>query len=487
MRLFSIPWRIRTHSSIVLLQPVLTVLLLMSAAVSTQRIQAQTPTVVMNDQDIIQPVTRRIGLNIGSINYYDNGQVLKNLIGSINPGFEPLIDSQIWVVQTAGTTTTFQDPDQYDGQPANYWAGGTFSVVASQSGGAEQGCTGAIVSNTGPNYPEAGRTTYTNPVFTTSACPGPYSVGDIVILSKTTSPTPETWWEASEGGPWASITGGGKLLSDTTDLCATCGSQALELNATTAGSTAGILSYFDTAPDVDIFVLMNGAYQISFWAKSASGSPTLAVTAERQSAGGFNCGNQTQALTATWTLYTLQCSASETAKTTTPGNAYVSVIASGGAAYLDNLSFQKTGTNTTNTTVFRDEVFTTLQNFYNLQSGGDHAILRDWLGQNGENYDNWTAPSYAHKPTSSGGGYFVGPGGSGVVQLSIADYLNLCKALGVEPSLEVPVTISTQDASSLIEFLAGPVSSAGGARRAALGETEPWTSSFDTILLSFCN
>jgi alpha-L-arabinofuranosidase len=99
----------------------------------------------------------------------------------------------------------------------------------------------------------------------------------------------------------------------------------------------------------------------------------------------------------------------------------------------------------------------------------------------------WTAPNYARLPTTSGGGYFLQPGGSGVVQLSLEDYLNLCKALNAEPYFEVPVNITTTDASSLIDFLAGPSTSVGGQRRAALGQTAPWTSVFSQIHLSFCN
>ena len=56
-----------------------------------------------------------------------------------------------------------------------------------------------------------------------------------------------------------------------------------------------------------------------------------------------------------------------------------------------------------------------------------------------------------------------------------------------EPYFEVPVSIADQDAKSLIEFLAGPTSSPEGARRAALGQSEPWTDVFDKIHLSYCN
>jgi hypothetical protein len=477
--------QISYRSSFSMKYVVWTVVMLVITAFCTGQLSAQTPTVTLDDQSILQASTKRVGLNIGSINYWDNGQLLKNLIGPINPGFEPLIDQQIWALSTAGTTTGFTDPDKWDGEPANYWAGGTFTIVASQSAGAELNCTGLIASNTGPNSPT---NTQTNPTFTMAkACAAPFSAGDIVILSKSFTTTPETWWESSKGGMWAAVSGGGKLTSDNTDLCATCGLQSLDMDATAAGSNATIVSYFDTAPSFDLFVLMNGTYQISFWAKAAVGSPTLQIAAQRLSTGGFDCGTKTQPLTNAWAQYTVSCSASETATTTKPGNAQVSFEVTNGAAYLDNVSFQKTNTDPTNTSVFRDEVFNVLKNYYNVQSGGNSGMLRDWLGQNGETYANWTAADTAHQPTASGGSYMVGPGGSGQLQLSLEDYLNLCKALHAEPYFEVPVTISEKDAASLIEFLSGPSSSVGGTRRAALGQTEPWTEVFDQIHLSYCN
>ena len=197
-------------------------------------------TLSLNDGSIVQGSTNRIGVNIGAIDYWGNGQILKNLIGSTNPGFEPLQNRQIWVLTTAGTATTFTIPDQYDGVPPNYLAGGTFTVVESQSGGAELGCTGTIASNTGPNYPLVGQTTYTSPEITVSTpCSAAFSVGDTVVLNKATFPTPESWWESgSRGGMAGTVTGGAKLLSDTTDLCATCGTQSLNMNATVIGSSS---------------------------------------------------------------------------------------------------------------------------------------------------------------------------------------------------------------------------------------------------------
>jgi hypothetical protein len=449
---------------------------------------AQAQTLSLNDGSIVRSDTNRIGVNIGAIDYWDNGQILKNLIGSSNPGFEPLLAQQIWVVDTAGTTTTFTIQDAYDGVPPNYWTGGTFTVIESESGGAELGCTGTIASNTGPNYPVAGVTTWVSPVVTVAtACGAPFSVGDIVLLKKSISPTPETWWESGGlGGTSGTASGGAQLLSDTTDLCATCGTQALNMNASTAGSKASAAWYFDSESADNIFILMNGTYQLSFWAKQASGAPVLTASASRGTPGGFNCGSYTPKLTTAWAQYTWTCTAAESAAIT-PAAAQVALQVTGGSVYLDNVSFHKTGTDSSNTTVLRDEVIQTLQNYYGPSIGNNPGMFRYWVNQNAESMSNWTQPDYAHAPTSGGTGYFVGPGGAGSVSLSLEDYLVICQHLNAEPYLEVPVTFTTADAGNLIEFLGSPSSTTYGKRRAALGQSDPWTSVFSNIHLSFCN
>jgi len=466
-----------------------TLVILASCFLVIVTVSAFGQTLSLNDGSIVQSSTNRIGVNIGSLDYYDNGQILKNLIGSSNPGFEPLQQQQIWTLTAAGTATTFTVPDRYDGVPPNYLTGGTFTVIESQSGGAELGCTGSIASNTGPNYPLVGQSTYTAPSITVSTpCNASFGVGDIVVMSKSTFPTPESWWESgSRGGVAGTVTGGAQLLSDTTDLCATCGTQSLNMNASAVGSTATAASYFDSENSDNNFVLLNGTYQLSFWAKAASGTPALTASASRLSSGGFNCGSFTPKLTSAWTQYTSNCTASETAAKTALGPGQVSFIATGGSVYLDNISFEKISANPGNTTVLRDEVIQTLQNFYGPSIGSNPGMFRYWVNQNAETMSNWTEPDYARAPTGWGTGYFVGPGGSGSVVLSLEDYLVICQLLNAEPYLEVPVTFSTADAANLIEFLASPSGTTYGARRAALGQSEPWTSVFSQIHLSFCN
>src|ERR1700755_1445348 len=129
----------------------LTILLLLSSACLGQ-------TVTPNESVTVQPSSKVIrgGLNLGDTAWYGNGNILKNIIGSNNPHMEPLEDQRIWAIDNAGTATTFISPVDFDNYPANYFQGATFYIIFSQNGGAQQGCSSTIASNTGPNWPGGG-------------------------------------------------------------------------------------------------------------------------------------------------------------------------------------------------------------------------------------------------------------------------------------------------------------------------------------------
>ncbi len=514
-------------------------------------------TVTLNDSSVVVTSPLRTGINIGSMNYYDNGQILKNLVGAVNPGMEEGTSAQIYALQQNGTTTTFFDYDQYDNVPVNYWAGATFNLVESIIPGPQLGCSTTIASNwgsipvtsisntggittvitgfnpitagfaTGDSIYIAGNSnsayntyqTYTvstvsssgytyaqsgspgsgtggttgtikNQQFTlSSACAGSTTIGDQVVYSKTVSPTPESAWESGEGGVFSPSLTSATLTSDTTDLCTNCGNQALAV--TTTAGTAEFYEYFDVSPAVDYFVLLNGTYQVSFDAKSASGSPALTAQFVRNMTNGCNSGTLTPTLTGTWTHYTYNVTCTETASalTSTSGNADLQFQQTGtGVAYLDNVSVQKTsGQNASNTSIFRDEVWQALVDL-------KPQTIRYWLNQNAESSDNWTRPDYQRNPT--GPTYFTGPAGGAFITPSLQDFLVLVQsvqtAAGVEvdPYIEVPVTFSAIDAANLIEFLSAPSSATGsvyGQRRVNLGQSTPWTSVFPHIYLTFCN
>lgn len=440
-------------------------------------------TVTLNDASTVVASPYRLGLNIGDVCWYSNCNITKNIIGNNNPNMEAMEDRRVYPLAVAGTTTTFTSPINYDNYPPNYFAGAGFTIIYSQNGGAQQGCTGTIASNTNANWPGGGST---NPIFTTSApCPAAFSIGDIVVVKSdpTTpatalSPTPESVWEANENGLSAQISGGGKLTSLTTGLCATCGAQSLVMDATSG--TAGFQELWDT-DNADIWVMINGTYQITYWAKIGSGTPTLTVTATRSSAGGLSCSPTVPPVTSTWTLYTLSCTGTETQGTTAIGPAQVTWSTTGGAIDIDNVSFQKTGTDPTNTTVWRDEVINDLKLLH-------PGTLRYWIThQNGISVNNWTLPSYQRFPSMSGTRAYGQPAMEGKMMPSLEEFLTICQIIGADPYIEVPVTWTGSDFANFIEFLAGDNTTTYGARRIALGQTAAWTTVFNTIHLDFCN
>jgi hypothetical protein len=334
-----------------------------------------------------------------------------------------------------------------------------------------------------------------------SGCAGHFAAGDIVILSKTHSPTPESWWEAGYGGVFnPALAGGAQMLSDTSDLCLTCGSQALDLHFPAKGGTVQFWEYYDANPNEDIFVLMNGTYQVSFWAKAGSGNPELRTHAYRGGRGGFDCGTHVTHLTSSWAQYSYNCIAAESMTGPGPASSSAGIqfngLAPAGAAdiYIDNVSFKKiSSVDATNDTVFRDEIVHAFRDLYPAPCAAP-ATIRYWVDQNSETIDNWTRPNYARNPT--GTGFAISPGGQNNYQLSLEDFLvlveNIQKTTGcpVHPYISVPVTLLNSDAANLVEFLAAPAeakSSVYGQRRVAFGHSTPWTKVFNNIYLSFCN
>ena len=93
-------------------------------ALTGNNLSAQTLTLA--DSTITQAAPYKMGLNIGYMDYWDEGELLKNLLASDNAGFEPLQLRQRWVQQAAGTTTQFTVNDPYVALPVNVMTGASF-------------------------------------------------------------------------------------------------------------------------------------------------------------------------------------------------------------------------------------------------------------------------------------------------------------------------------------------------------------------------
>lgn len=70
---------------------------------------------------------------------------------------------------------------------------------------------------------------------------------------------------------------------------------------------------------------------------------------------------------------------------------------------------------------------------------------------------------------------------------SLHDMLQLCAEVGADPWIVIGPTFTDAELAGLLEYLAGDASTPYGARRAALGRTEPWLPAFRRIHLELGN
>lgn len=435
-------------------------------------------TLTLNDSNILQPSPHKIGLNIGGVDFFDSGQILKNLLAVDNAGFEPLAHRETWVQNgNSASACLLTTSDQYVTYPANNLVGATYTIT--ESTGSEKGQTGLVSANSAADGVDLPTITLGSP------CNEILTDGDIITINQVVIPT--IW--TGNNGVSVNTDGGGVISSDITTPFD--GNQSIILD-TSAGGDASLNLFFDTDAE-NKFIVVNGTYLMSFAAKAVSGTASITYSVIRGATDGVNC-SMTITPTSAWATYTSNCTATET--NANLGNISATVAINGtGKIEIDDAVFQKTSNQeTANTSVFRDEVYDAYKAWCGGTLTGPTCSIRNWTGQNGESLngtgvggDNWIVNSLAANQTF--GGPASGTGGQSTPRLQ--DYLQFVKILNGVPYLQVPASFSTQEAANLIEFLESTNTSTGyGAKRAALGQTLPWvgpTGVFKEIYLSFCN
>jgi hypothetical protein len=404
---------------------------------------------------LLQPSVKRLGINLGTLNNSDSGQLVKNLI-TTNPGFQ----GQIWnstIRCAAGSATTCVDENQYSAWPAGFWNGATYQFFY----GTAAGRSGTVHSSTaaGNGY----GVTLTFGDYGTAP-----SAGDYVIVRKTVS-------GGSSGGWYVATGGAGSVGDNTADLPpGTSDKQTTALIAPSQNDYATLSTTFDNTSGVS-FIQLNGTYQLQFKAKGQGGSNYVGIQLQRSGVASYI--NQLVPLTGSWNTYTLTFNAAETGSSIGAVTLQFATVYGADSFELADVSLKQTNGDPTNTTVFRDPVVTALRT---LQPG----ILRYWggNGQLGETLDNLLAVQFARQRA----GYSAYSSQATQIDYSLHDFLVLCQTIGAEPWFVVPSTFSTTDASNLIEYLAGSATTTTyGAKRAALGQTAPWTQVFSKIHLEF--
>jgi hypothetical protein len=403
-----------------------------------------------------QSPVKHLGVNLSIQTYYDSGQMLRNLLYR-NPGFE----GETWqsVLEcVAVTTTSCTDENIYNVWPANFLVGATYEVINGVAAGETGTITASTVASTSGNIG----------LTASFAAPStPLAVGEYLIVRMQIPGNAQAGWSTS-------TVGGATFTTDLTDIASDSpGKQALEISAAGSGQSATLTGGFDTWNGRS-FVQMNGNYTLAFKAKGLSGNNQLTVSIQRLATATETFLNQNVSLTNQWQDYSYAFNASETG--TSVGPVLVTFSVSGASVELDDATLTEAAA-ADNPTTYRNAVVDTLKS---LQPG----VLRYMsLTNYGTSIDNAIAVPLARQRA----GWDPGSTEQDDVPQSLEEFLVLCQAVGAEPWYTMPGEMEPAEMQNLIEFLGGSSTTPYGAKRAALGQSAPWTSVFPVIHLELGN
>ena len=418
---------------------------------------AQT-TVTLGPETLRTQVTR-FGINLSGQNYYDSGQLSRNLVVR-NPGFEAQSWQSILRCKTV-TPTTCTDQNPYTTWPADFLRGARAEPLSGPAAGEQL----TVTSSTKAADPNG-------VTLTLTGLRRPLTPGDFLLVHLDQPGTPEAGW-------WPSLTGAARLSAETRDLSPrTPGRQALRIEAIASKSSAHLKSYFDTASPTHSFVQLRTPYQLRFRAKPLAGKPSLHISLLRVGPTRVLTGflDQDVPLKPGWNDYLLTTGAVDSGLPA--GAVELSFNVESSTLLLDDVSLTPVTRSPANPTAFRDEVVSALRDLH-------PGLLR--LMDNGTSFasslDNLLADTFARQRT----GFSTQDTVPQDIPLGLHDFLVLCETVGADPWLTLPPGFSQADAVHLIEYLAAPAGTPYGGRRAALGHPAPWTQTFRTIHLELGN
>ena len=417
----------------------------------------QTSTIVVSSQPIRTSV-ERFGINLSGQTFYDSGQMLRNLVFR-NPGFEGETWQSILRCK-AVTSDSCTDENQYAVWPANFLAGAKYEVLSGPAAG-----TSGVVASSSPVHPPAG-------VTLSFATENPHLAAGDFILVRAEKPGDAT------AGWWTSTDGGATLATEFRDLSPrTPGRQALRIEASAAGQSASVSSYFDTLAGHS-FVQLHGLYRLRFRAKPLSDGGQMQVRLERLDTthGLEPLLHRTVRLKPGWNDYALNISANENGSSI--GNVALTFAVQHSSLLLDDVDLEPATRPASNPTAFRDAVVEALRELH----PGVLRFMDNGTGF-GSSLDNLLAPPLARRRA----GASTQETRREDLPIGLHEFLTLCKAVGAEPWFSLPPGLSPEEARNLVEYLSAPPSTHYGSQRAKLGQAKPWSEVFPVIHLELGN
>jgi hypothetical protein len=408
----------------------------------------------VTDEVVLGKVTR-LGVNLGEQNFYDSGQMLKNLLAR-NPEFAGMTYRSIFHCEAGGVSRCVDTRPGIQ-FPAEFWNGANYEVLE----GPAVGQRGTIMAG----GPGAGGFVL--------ALSGGVDAGDWIAVEKDFQDGPV----AEPGAGWWPTMHGGARLEIVRDDPPPGGPvrQALKIDAAGAGQSADLNAYFDST-DGMTFVHLRGRYRLSFRAKAVSGTSAIHVHIGRLIAGQRRYLDVDVPLARAWAQYNEEFTANEMALPAAAVETGFTV--SGGSVLLSDVALEQVGGDPANHTAFRDEVVETLKELH----PGVLRLMESDAGL-GSTVENLLAAPAARERS----GYQAWFKPSDHVAVGVPEFLELCGETGAEPWIVAPTAMSLDETRLLAEYLAGPATTRGGAMRASAGRIEPWTQVFRTIHIELGN
>ena len=298
------------------------------------------------------------------------------------------------------------------------------------------------------------------PWFKTTAAAPPLAPGDVVSITQTQTAGTAADWTVPAGSS-------GYVALNTSDpRPGSPGLAAAELTVQASAPTE-IDQYFDGLPNVIAggkFLPVNGAWQLSFWARTTSGTATLEADFLRGASTGYFV-TEKESLTTDWQQFVLSFTATDDGP---PNPLALRFLATGTAGTLVHLDDVQLGRVSDGANPWRAEV---IQNLQQLQPG----YLRDLELQLGDTLQNRLAPAFARSPqrwepdpTNQEATYLYG----------LPDFLSLCRQIGAQPWIVVPDTFYDAEFTQLGQYLAAAQGSYNFKEIVVEFGNENWNSGF---------
>ncbi len=430
------------------------------SAAPTQASNPNGPTSINISSKILRSNVKRLGMNMSGQSFYDSGLMLRDLTFR-NPGFE----GQIWqtILQCKFVNgDSCADNDEWSGWPVDFAKGGTFEFFY----GAAKGEAGIVAGNT-----VAASAQHQGVWVNFGRLAVHPQVGDFYIVRmKMPGNAPAGWRISAENG--ATVTTEFHDISPNSP-----GKQAVRLEASAnQAQFAAVTADLDTWEDHS-FVQLKGTYTLSFRAKTLSGKNGFSAMVTRLSKrhGNITYLDKEARLTNQWQDFKFTFDGREDGGYNGP--IAVTLGIRGGSALLDDASLVESAA-PDNPTAFRNAVVDRLRELH-------PGILRymDNGTSFGSSIDNLLAVPYARQRA----GYSEGPKEQLDIPIGINEFLVLCQAVKADPWISLPAGMTAEGMRHLVEFLSGPASTPYGAKRAALGQSAPWSSVFSSIHLELGN